>query len=125
MKSRPIMLMGILIIGIGLMSGCTKEPQKPEGALTVSELLQNPTYDTEMKIYGQVSQLGEIKCPCFELTSGGESVMIWYAWYEDDLSRVSVEGIENGDLVIVTGELKMVGGDPLSEFAASKIEKVE
>lgn len=122
MKCEHVILVGILLVGMGLMSGCAKGPQ-PLGALSVSEMLQDPVYDTKVTIYGQVSQLGEIKCPCFELTSGGESVIVWYAWYEDEWPTVSVEGIENGDQVIVTGELKMVGGDHLNEFAASKIEK--
>jgi hypothetical protein len=57
------------------------------------------------------------------LNSGGESVQVWYAWHEDEWPTVSVEGIQNGDVVIVTGELKTVGVDRLNEFAASKIEK--
>ena len=130
MKSNQIILVGILLIGIGLMSGCTKEPQKPEGALRVSELFQNPVYDTEIKIYGQVSLLGELFCPCFELTSGGKKVLVWYGlMVEDDGTErptVSVERIQNGDQVIVTGELKTAGANrSLDDFWASKIEKAE
>jgi hypothetical protein len=122
MKSKVFVLMGVMLIGMGLVSACGQEPP-PEGALSVSELLDDPMYDTEVAIYGRVSQLGEIKCPCFELTSGGKSVMIWYAWYEGDWPTVSVEGIQNGDLVLVTGELKTAGADRLNEFAANRIEK--
>jgi hypothetical protein len=122
--SKQIILVGMLLIGMGLMSGCLKEPP-PEGAKSVSELLADPLYDTEVTIHGRVSQLGEIRCPCFELTSGGESVMVWYAWYEDEWPAASVEGIQNGDQVIVTGELKTLGVDGLNEFAASKVEKTE
>jgi len=130
MKSKQIILMGILLIGIGLMSGCMKEPQKPEGALSVSELLANPMYDTEVKIYGQVSLLGELFCPCFELTSGGKKLLVSYGlMVEDDGTErpaVSIEGIENGDQVIVTGELKTAGvhRSP-NDFWASKVEKVK
>jgi hypothetical protein len=124
MKTNQIALIGIMLLGMGLVSGCVNEPE-PEGALSVSELLAEPVYDTEVTIYGQVSQLGELRCPCFELTSGGKSVMVWYAWYEDEWPTVSVEGIQNGDRVIVSGELKMVGVDRLNEFAASKIERGE
>ena len=124
MKSKQIILMGILLIGMELVSGFVTEPQ-PEGALSVPELLDDPVYDTEVTIYGQVSQLREIKCPCFDLTCGGKSVMVWYAWYEGDWPAVSVEGIQNGDRVIVSGELKIVRADRLNEFAASKIEKGE
>jgi len=130
MKSKHIILMGILLIGIGLVSGCMKGPQKPEGALSVAELLENPIYDTEVKIYGQVSLLGELFCPCFELASGGEKVLVSYGlMVEDDGTErpaVSVEGIQNGDQVIVTGELKTAGVHrSLNDFWTSKIEKAE
>jgi hypothetical protein len=124
MKNGLVALVGIILIGMGLVSACGQEPP-PEGALSVSELLQDPLYDTKVTIYGQVSQLGEIKCPCFELSSGGESVLVWYAWYEGDWPTVSVKGIQNGDQVVVTGELQTVGADRPSEFAASSIEKQE
>jgi hypothetical protein len=39
---------------------------------------------------------------------------------------VSVEGVQNGDQVIVTGELKTAGvHSSLNDFWASKIEKAE
>ena len=130
MKSKQIILMGILLIGIGLTSGCMKEPGKPEGALSVPELLENPIYDTEVKIYGQVSLLGELFCPCFELTSGGREILVWYGLMVEDDGRerpaVSVEGIQNGDQTIVTGELKTAGvHSSLNDFWASKVEKVK
>jgi hypothetical protein len=123
-KNRYLFLIGILISVsvIGLTGGCATEPP-PEGALSVSELLENPLYDTEVTIYGRVSLLGEIRCPCFELTSGGETVQVWYAWYEDGWPAVSVERMQNGDQVIVTGELKTVGADRHNEFAARAIEE--
>jgi len=87
---------------------------EPEGALTVAELLENPVYDTEVTIWGKVSLLGELFCPCFELTSGGATVQVWYDLMveNDDTERpsVSVEGVSNGDTVIVTGELRGEGG---------------
>ncbi len=130
MKSKHIILMGILLIGIGLISGCVKEPGKPEGALSVSKLLENPIYDTEVKIYGQVSLLGELFCPCFELTPGGKKVLVWYGLMVDDdgteRPAVSIEGIQNGDQAIVTGELKTAGVHrSLNDFWASEVEKVK
>lgn len=130
MKSKHIILLGILLLGIGLMSGCIKEPRKPEGALSVSELLENPIYDTEVRIYGRVSLLGELFCPCFELTSDEEKIVVWYGlMVEDDGTErppVSVEDIQNGDQVIVTGELKRAGvHSSLHDFWASEIEKVK
>ena len=103
---------------------------KPEGALSVSELLEKPIYDTEVKIYGQVGLLGQLFCPCFELAYGGKEVLVWYdLMVEDDGTErptVSVDGIQNGDQVIVTGELKTEGAHrSLNDFWASKIEKAE
>jgi len=130
MRSKRIIPVGILLIGIGLMSGCMKEPQKPEGALSVAELLENPIYDTEVKIYGEISLLGELFCPCFELTSGGKKVLVWYGLMVEDDGKerpaVSVEGTHNGDQVIVTGELKRAGVHrSLDDFWAAKIEEAE
>ncbi len=130
MKSKQMILMGMLLIAIGLMTGCMKEPRKPAGALSVSQLLEEPVYDTEVKIYGEVSLLGELFCPCFELRSGGGKVLVWYGlMVEDDGTErpaVSVEGIQNGHQVIVTGELKTEGAHrSLNDFWASRIEKAE
>ena len=105
------------------------EQERPEGMLSVAELLENPVYDTEVKIYGEVSLLGELLCPCFELTSDGETVLVWYGLMVEDSgierAPVSVEGIENGDWVIVTGELKTEGKHrSLNDFWASNIEEL-
>ena len=95
-------------------------------AVNVSALLADPAYNTEVAIYGQVSLLGELFCPCFELRSGGEAVMVWYDLMVDEdggvRPAVSVEGIDNGDWIVVTGALQSGGADP-AEFWASGIEK--
>ena len=95
------------------------EDEKPEGALSVAELLENPVYDTEVTIYGNVSLLGELFCPCFELTSGGATVQVWYDLMveNDGIQRVpvNVQGISNSDKIIVTGELKGEGGTHYSK----------
>lgn len=127
MKCSLVVLMGILLMGLGLMSGCAKESQT-NGALSVSQLLDAPLYDTQVSIYGEVSLLGELRCPCFELTSGGRAVQVWTVWYDSDVAEgptVSVNGIQNGDQVIVAGELQTPGEDSLDEFWASRIEKAE
>jgi len=105
------------------------EQERPEGMLSVAELLENPVYDTEVKIYGEVGLLGELFCPCFELTSDGEKVLVSYGLMVEDSgierAPVSVEGLENGDWVIVTGELKTEGTHrSLNDFWASNIEKL-
>lgn len=100
-----------------------------EGTLSVSELLESPVYETEVNVYGDVSALGELCCPCFVLTSEGRMLEVWYdLMAEDDGTErpaVSVEGIENGDRVVVTGELRSSNGTaPSTTFWASNIEKM-
>jgi len=96
------------------------------GVVRVSELLADPAYGTEVAIYGQVSLLGELFCPCFELRSGNKTVMVWYDLMvdEDGEARpaVNIEGIENGDWIVVTGELQPGGATP-AEFWASGIDE--
>ncbi len=92
--------------------------EKPEGTMTVAELLENPVYDTEVRIYGRVAGLVEFDWQ-FTLTSGGKSVMVWYdEMVENDGTLrppVNVVGINNGDKIVVTGELKGEGGTHYSE----------
>jgi len=134
MKKLLKILLTVSIIAAVLFSTfffyTSQEIEKPEGTLSASELLGNPVYDMEVKIYGRVSRLGELLCPCFLLASDGENLEVWYGlMVEDDGTErpsVSVEGIENGDWVIVTGELK-AGGIHYSpnDFWASDIKKIE
>ena len=127
---KHVALLSALIVAI-LLSGCiTPETQEeqPGGNLSVSELLEAPEYDTEVSVYGRVSLLGELLCPCFELTSNGETMQVWYDLMVDDdgteRPAVRVEGIENGDWVVVTGELKTAGTyRAQNDFWASRIEK--
>jgi len=108
-------------------STTVNESEKPEVALSVSKLLENPVYDTGVEIYGEVNLLGQLDCPCFELASGGERVRVWYdLMVEDDgteRASVGVERIANGDSVVITGELKTEGKYRLiNDFWASSIE---
>jgi hypothetical protein len=98
--------------------------------IEVAELLANPVYDTTVKIQGIVSGLNEFLCPCFELTSGREKVMVWYdLMVENDGTQrppANHEEFNNGDTVIVIGELKGEGGTHYSkrDFWATEIIKV-
>jgi hypothetical protein len=128
MRKKTITLLVFWLISI-LLTGCSQEPQKPEGALSVAELLENPIYDTQTRVYGKVSALRELACTCFFLESDRESVHVWYDTMVEDggtlRPSVSVEEIENGDWVIITGELKS-GGDhySLNDFWLSQIEVI-
>jgi hypothetical protein len=127
MKLQYAVLIGLLL-GVVLLGACG--PSQPTGTLTAAELLGDPIYDTEVKVYGQVSDLGELLCPCFSLTSGDDRIEVWYGlMVEADGSEwpaVSVEGIKNGDWVVVTGELRASEGTlPSRTFWASQIEGVD
>ncbi|MDI6877617.1 MAG: hypothetical protein QMC96_12710 [Methanomicrobiales archaeon] len=73
----------------------------PEGTVTVSEFLNSPVYDSEVRLSGRVGDRGVYSCPCFRLASGGESLMVWYDSIEGGFPAVGL--INNGDRVIVTG----------------------
>ncbi|MEZ4572509.1 MAG: hypothetical protein R2849_19770 [Thermomicrobiales bacterium] len=103
------------------------EPGPPEGVLTVTELLDNPVYDEEIRVYGTVDDLGELLCPCFTLEHGENSVVVWYDLMVEDgqpaRPAVSVEEIGNGDQVIVTGALQQPGSaEAVHNFWAASIE---
>ena len=103
------------------------EPGPPEGVLTVTELLDNPVYDEDIKVYGTVDDLGELLCPCFTLEHGDSFIVVWYDLMVEDGQEswpaVSVEGIDNGDQVIVSGELKEPGSsEAFNTFWVTSIE---
>jgi hypothetical protein len=128
MKRNTITLLGILLISI-LLSGCNREPPKPEGAMSVAELLENPIYDTHTRVYGEVSALGELMCTCFFLQSEEGNLHVWYdTMVENDGTlrpTINVKEINNGEWVVVIGELKS-GGDhySLNDFWLSSIEVI-
>ena len=130
MKLRHLILALVLLPALAV-SGClNRDAGKTGEALSVSRLLEEPVYDAEVRVYGDVALLGQLNCPCFEIASGGEKVQVWYAlMVEDDRTErppVSIEGITNGDRVVVTGELKTAGEHrQLNDFWADGIEKVE
>lgn len=129
MKSKKPIVLGVFLFVLLLVSVCSGKSMKPEGTLTPDELLQNPVYDKSVRVYGQVSGLGEFMCTCFFLRSEGENLHVWYdTMVEDDGTlqpTVSVQEINNGDWVVVTGELKS-GGDhfSLNDFWLSSIELI-
>jgi len=105
----------LILTAMLLACGCTSEEGEfphPEGA-TVGELLANPEYDTPVYVKGTVSDLGMLDCTCFHLTSGGETIEVWYNMMveDDQTSRPSVDvsGISNGEEVVLYGELKSEG----------------
>ncbi len=128
MRKKTITLLGIMLISI-LLTGCSQEPQKPEGALSVAELLENPIYDTQTRVYGKVSALRELACTCFFLQSEEGNLHVWYDTMVEDNGTlrptINVKEINNGDWVVVIGELKS-GGDhySLNDFWLSRIDLI-
>jgi len=104
----------ILLVVAHILSSCVMDPPKPEGALSAAELLIDPVYESEIKVYGQISGLGEFECPCFALKSEGDRIYVWYDMMVEDegsvrpptRSPIDIEGLENDDWIVVTGELK-------------------
>ena len=109
--------LALILVSVVLFSGCVAQDtlinslidMLPEDVNKVSDVLDNPVYDQGTVVVGKVSDLGELLCPCFTLTSGGKSMSVWYSLMVEDeieLPDVSVEGISNSDWVVVYGELK-------------------
>ena len=128
---RILSLIGIIVLGIlaivVLYTYILQDQEEVEPSMTVGSLMANPIYDKEVRISGWVDKLGEFSCPCFELTTGGAKVQVWYgSMINDDGTQrpaVSVENLQNGDEVIVTGVLKMQGPHTSdNDFWASKVE---
>ena len=93
------------------------------GVQSAGSLLLQPVFDTQVKTYGRVSGLGEMSCPCFSVTSGGERLEVWYDLTAQEPAKVPA--IQNGDWVIVTGQLKPgVLGFGGRTFWASHIERL-
>ncbi len=75
------MLTFLVLISTILILSCTiGETGKPKGTLSVSELLQNPVYDTEVKVYGKVSLLDRIISETNELGWGSLVIFKLFAF---------------------------------------------
>ena len=141
-KSKYIVI-SILVLLVALFSllfssnylKIKKGEDKP--LLSIGEFLENPIYDEVVKIYGEVSYLGEINkfrqvsdCPCFSLYADGQTVNVWYNSMKifGPLERFSVnmEKIKNGEKAVIIGELKSESKDrEFKDFWIRKIEKLK
>ncbi len=130
MKQKNIIILILIFLSIVMVSGCTEEDmiEKPKGTVTVSELLESPVYNTEVRLYGKIAYLGGLICPCFHLLTNDRQMEIWYDQIKNEggpKTPVSIDGLEDGNWVIVTGELKKNSGITDNIFWAAKIEKVK
>ena len=131
-------LLLLVMISIVLVSGCAAKDtiinnlldMLPDDVRSVSELLESPVYEEGVIVVGKVSNLGELLCPCFTLTSGGESIDIWYGLMVEDegteLPEVDVSDIKNDDWVVVYGMLKSEGTHASkNDFWAAEVMTLE
>ena len=108
-----------------------------EPLLSVGDFLKNPVYDKVVKIYGEVSYLGERNqfrqvpdCPCFSLYANDGTVNVWYdsmkIFGPIERPSASTAGIKNGEKAVIIGELKSESKDrEFKDFWVRKIEKLK
>ena len=130
MKRFIILITWAITIGSTLLLGCTSKPVQPAGTISVGELLESPVYNAPIRVYGQVSGLGEFMCTCFFLNSDGENLHVWYDTMVEDNGTlrpaVRVDEINNGDWVVVTGELKTAGQHySVNDFWMGSVEVIQ
>ncbi|MCK5177304.1 MAG: hypothetical protein KAQ92_06260, partial [Candidatus Aenigmarchaeota archaeon] len=77
------------------------EAEKPQDAILVFDLLKNPIYNEEIKIYGMVSNLDTSSDYCFDLTSGEEKIIVRYDSFSKT-SPVNIKDINNDDWIVIT-----------------------
>jgi len=124
-----VVLGAMLVLGV-VIGACDDGSEPPEGALSVAELLASPIYDEEVVVHGEIQDLGDLLCPCFTLRSGDAPLAVWYDLMIDDDGTqwpgVDVSGVENGDHVVVTGELRRPGtAQAQQNFWSVSIEKLD
>ena len=115
-------------LGIAILAASCNGDQAAE-TMSVHALLEDPTYGDLATIEGTTDLVGKLFCPCFELSSGGGMVVVWYdlaVRSGEALPGIDIGGISNGDTVQVTGYLREepapTGSAP--EFLVTSIAKV-
>ncbi len=120
-------ILSLSVLMILIVSGCVNRAHEE---IFVSKLLSNPVYDMDVAVSGEVSALGKLDSPCFMMSSGGETVQVWYDVMINGSTEwppVDISGVENGDTVIVTGQLRAPEGNetPKNFWAKSIVETVD
>ena len=81
--------------------------------------------ETPVEIYGRIGKLGGFFCPCFELSSEGETVLVRHGLFvEEGYDDLSVDELADGDWVIVAGVLRTSAALP-SEIWAESITPID
>jgi hypothetical protein len=104
----------MIVAAVGVLLILNPKPgEQPAGTLTVAELVDNPIYGTDVRVYGEVSGMDKCGYKCFFLESGGERMRVNYGsaivegrmigGMENATEKMSV--VEEGDYVVLTGSL--------------------
>lgn len=122
MERRVIALLMVALLATGCGSWFGNAGPPTEAA--VADLADMTASDDRVTFAGTVSLLGELFCPCFQVTDAGASAIVWYDVPGETV--VDVTGIGNGDLVRVEGRLQAEAdpGSGLPVVWAMSIEPV-
>jgi hypothetical protein len=76
--------------------------------------------EVSVEVYGRIGNLGAFFCPCFELSSEDETVLVRHGLFaEEGYEDLSVDGLEDGDWIIVAGVLRTSAALPPELWAKS------
>lgn len=124
----------LLLVGIAL-PGCLPSNDTPPGlqgltgvssvaeafAIPGEEVPEPPAVkQTPVEVYGRVGNLGAFFCPCFEMSSEGETVLVRHGLFgEEGYEDLDVDGLRDGDWIIVAGVLRTSAALPPELWAKS------
>jgi hypothetical protein len=116
----------ILALGALVVSGCALlDADESDESVTVGSVVVSMQIGDEVRLHGEVALLGELFCPCFNVSDGEATVVVWYDLMVDDAGEfpaVSIAEIGNGDEVVVIGEYRST--DPGTGFPVIWAEEV-
>ena len=134
---RNALLSGALLLLVGIaLAGClTPNDSQPAGfqgltgvssvaeafALPGDEMHEPPAVqETPVEVYGRVGNLGAFFCPCFEVSSEGETVLVRHGLFgEEGYEDLDVDWLGDGDWIIVAGVLRTSAAVPPELWARS------
>jgi hypothetical protein len=121
MKRIALIALSLLVV-----SGCALlDADESDRSVTVGTAVASIQIGDDVHLHGEVSLLGELFCPCFHVSDGEATVVVWYDLMVDDAGEfpaVDVEGIDNGDEVVVAGEYRST--DPGTGYPVIWAEEV-
>jgi hypothetical protein len=127
--TKKTLWMILLVASVGTaLAGCLiqRNPgvdalEDLEGVVSVAEAIalagdgpEAPDVQTtSVAIYGRVGNLGAFFCPCFEIRSDGETVLVRHGLFDDEeFPDLDVSELRDGDWILVSGLLRTSAGLP-------------